>query len=220
MGDEHRQRRYGDPMPEPQRDEVLEFLLDIEAGVHSGGWDLPPVFGLMGTLLVDGKHEAAFAPFPLVIPDPPAPGLLRLADRFLNDIEPEVMRKLIAHVPRFMASMFISEIYHYEPVDEADRENYRNLLQSGRKLADIPGAIEARMVTAVDLAGRGYRIMRKRGQPAATDYTDLGLHGPAAEGLRKTLLACVRARPEYASAIAVLEATDFTEPNSPFTEVD
>lgn len=170
-------------------DAIKDQLLAIEADIHKGGWDrhkprpgkpaiVPQVRLLnahgsarvMGPPLFDGYAEPgdAFASY-----------VASLASQQAHWAAKETIELMRAAAPNPYGAMMVTEGYiNFEMTPEAIRA-YQDDPESPR-LIDRPGSVEARILTAYDLAGRMYFLTRRRG----SDPT-IGVADPADAG--KTL---------------------------------
>lgn len=131
---------------------ILAKIRVLEEKAELVGWDVPPTLWFLGR---DGLWGSVPAP----VPDP-APEALELLARMLPlPIEPfeGAIKAAIDRDP--VAVVFMCEAWQN---DQFTTEQEREV--DPRPLVDIPGSVEVRVVSAVDLEGRRYWASRVRGQ--------------------------------------------------------
>lgn len=160
--------------------QITARLVTMEQATHRHGWDLPPTLHFLyrvGTLQVPGA-----------VPNPPGERLRRLAAALAENDDAMTRGLLTATVKREpVAVVFVCETW---TTDQFTSEEERQ--RDTRRLADIPGSREARLVSAVDLDGGHHLVMRVRGEKPKTDYWPAGADG-CPEGLVYESLARIAA---------------------------
>lgn len=183
----------------PDTDAIDALLSLVEAETHRHGWDYPPSL----RLLYDARDRDTDRHYRRAMPGrwgprtrlrdyvaiPACPtqglagyashGLFRMALNLQTD-DPRV-EVVLNHMraPGFLGMAFCAEGW----LRTAEPGQLDRLLDEGRRFADIPGSLESRFITAVDIAGTNYRIGRIRGKDPEIEH-DGDFEGSVVESLR------------------------------------
>lgn len=133
---------------------------DVETMFHAEGWHQPPQL-----LSVHMRSEKEVGVADAKIDLPPRPGhvLKAIAGAMTSEHGDQLVTKLISD--HIIGWVLVHQIMMNPKMDN------HQLLTTDKDLADIPGSIEVRVVTGMDLLGRQFKAMRIRGhQPY--DFTD------------------------------------------------
>lgn len=164
----------------PPRDVVERLFRKIEQGVNKLGWDQPPH---LAELLWNGSSILSARLMPIEIQSPPGGFLEHLGEVFQNEDQGRQTAQMMAADPRFFGLIFHTESWSNEQLTP---EEY---LRETRSLADIPGSVESRDLTAIDIAGRIYGLHRNRGEKPLYLTEDHAYAGRVIVGLQKMMIA-------------------------------
>lgn len=136
-----------------------KLLLELEAVEHRKGWDRPPVLGVL--VRPRGVFAVAqlFGDFPAGHP----PTLIAGAAQQLLD-RPDFTAGLVASMPALSGVVLVAEGWAAPP--GMTLEQNAEMKAGGLGFADMPGAVETRMVSAVLLDGSMWLVSRVRGRQA------------------------------------------------------
>lgn len=185
---------------ETSREFVEKLLLRAEAGVHKRGWDQPAFISILGWL-PGGTRRLAMAQLPFPLGNPVGAYVAHHGEHMLADdrLGVDLARELGAD---FFGFAVVTEAYAYA----GQAEELRALHEANKHMGDVPGAVEIRVVSAVDIHGRPYYIQRTRGQKpiARQDWT---IGGDIFTGLGNMVKAVVQQLPDnqqYLAGLATL----------------
>lgn len=151
----------------PNRKQMIKVLKGLEEVVHEQGWDQASVLSLLYEYKDDDMAATAAVPFPVqpsrFAPQAPGEGLMYLGGIARTGNMPQVLSEQMQR--SFTGAVFVTEGWQSEiPSDERD----------SRRLADIPGSKEIRIVFAIDAGGRAYTIHRIRGKKPTIEVIEKG----------------------------------------------
>lgn len=176
-------------------DVMNKLLLGAESTVHRNGWDQP---AFLAVLEESRPGMISLQTLPIPIPNPHGAGLIHIGRLFAHD--PELPTMLLRDYPTVQGLAFICEGWMANP---KSTRTERNTFM--RRYADMPGSIEVRMITVVDLHGRVFNIHRMRGEKPVITHEEGEVFGRVAEGLRLMLLATARHAPDGEDHVTALE---------------
>lgn len=183
-----------EPIP---RKHITAMLLHVERRVNEAGWDKPPCLGILTVSTKSNNNVMGLHVMNVAIPNPPGAFVEYVGQEHLED--PAFAQTLVQdYGDEFYGVVFMCEVW-MGTMAPSERD--------GRALADIPGSLEARQISAVDIHGRQYFINRVRGQKARTteDMNFVELAGRVYQGLHNMVLGTVRQMPGRADLLSDLE---------------
>jgi hypothetical protein len=179
---------------------VQALLLAVEREDHRHGWDNPNCNpGLFLLHHAHARTEAmgralrrygrpvtcgGYVATPLAprfdLPIDPTVVLFRFARRFAADTS--LANAMLRHIcqPGLIGAGFVAEAWQLRATPEQIAQIQAEQAADPRKsLADRVGSVEIRQAAAVDVAGRGYRAVRVRGEQPAAYTGPILKHGEA-----------------------------------------
>ncbi len=182
----------------PDQALIEQMMLQVEAKIHKFGWDEPPQLFTVEAL---DPETLVMRPKPIFPSGNPADFLEYMAAAFR---ESSTGRALVREIARasFVGFLFVTASWgNYELTPE-------QWLTETRSMADIPGSIESRDVTCVDVAGRVMAMHRNRGEEPLASFGDepvwTTLGGKVVESLLAMTIAVAEKMPAETADLEAL----------------
>lgn len=186
----------------PSVQSVTTLLTKIEADLHRVGWDdTPPIMLTMVGDVVDGATLLGAIPMPF-----PADLFAVEAGQVVEQVGLSMLddKSPLGALAEDLANMQQEAGVHFAGLifaSEAWMASGPDIDRQGRRLADIPGSVEVRFVTAMDCSGRMTDVTRVRGRKPRVDVYDPRKTtgdrkvGRIVDGLRDGVLAVAKHMP-------------------------
>lgn len=176
---------------------LSDGIVRLEEKMHRGGWDEPDkLFAMIGTtagtvpeFMRQGfpRQTQALVAYDLtgVLKALNGTVLNELADAMEQDPDAGMIAGLAK--PEFVGFAVSVETWVNMTMTPEERA------EDPRRLADIPGSVEARQIVSVDVAGRALMVHRQRGKQPITSVSEL--QGRSLRGLARMTWAVARKMP-------------------------